>query len=487
MSSFSYETRTFTLDELITLVEEGRIALPDFQRGFVWDPSQVAELAESVMRGWPIGSLLLLEGPQPFETVPLRGLEQSSTNSPDYYLLDGQQRVTSLYRLLTGNHEGEYYVDLDPESAEPMAVRWSRLPTSRDDQLPVSLLWRIAHWDEEVPARFVSSFVNRIDELAPGFVSSKYSVPAIVMNNAIPLDGLTRIFETINRAGEPLDAFDLMVAVLRAGGFRLRDEWDRAVANDSDLSEMEADGVEVLKLIALWRWRDERLNPSGLRRRVLGVRQRDVLNLPADYVADHWGQAISSYAQALRELRREFGVLDRKSIPSLAMVIVLADMISRDLNAENRRLWYWRSIVKQSYGQGANTQVLADARGELEPLSTTEIEQNLSLLFDEPARRNRVLRLGLRGLLIRVNALSAVDGLPLGQRLVDVAVGEHGNWTARVLDRPLGELAIANAPVPREVVLSSEGLSSQGFSAEGYVSGRAKRVSQMIAKVGGSR
>lgn len=487
MSSFSYETRAFTLDELIALVEEGRIALPDFQRGFVWDPSQVAELAESVMQGWPIGSLLLLEGPQPFGTVPLRGLEQQISETPDLYLLDGQQRVTSLYRLLTGDHDGEYYVDLDPESPEPMAVRWSRKRTNHEDKVPVSLLWRIAHWGEEIPARFVSALDKRLDQIAPGFTSDTYSVPAIVMNNAIPLEGLTRIFETINRAGEPLDAFDLMVAVLRAGGFHLREEWDLAVSRDKDLAEMEADGVEVLKLIALWRWHDERRNPSKLRRRVLGVRQRDVLNLPADFVAKYWNEAITSYAKALRELREEFGVINRKSIPSLGMIIVLADMIHRDMGIEHRRLWYWRSIVTQSYSQGANTQVLADAREDWDPLSLTEVENHLKFSLDEPARRSRVLRLGLRGLLVLVGAVDVTDGTPLGARLTDVVVDGQCARSTRVLDVALGKLALANASVPREAALNPDGLKSQGFTNENSTLGREYCISRMIADVGGSR
>ena len=55
-----------TIDKLIQWIRSGRLALPDFQRDFVWNPGRVVELLDSVARQWPVGSLLLLSGPQPF-------------------------------------------------------------------------------------------------------------------------------------------------------------------------------------------------------------------------------------------------------------------------------------------------------------------------------------------------------------------------------------------------------------------------------------
>lgn len=66
-----FQQQQYAIDVLVQRVRTGRLALPDFQREFVWNPSRVVELIDSVSRQWPIGSLLLLSGPQPFAIRPI--------------------------------------------------------------------------------------------------------------------------------------------------------------------------------------------------------------------------------------------------------------------------------------------------------------------------------------------------------------------------------------------------------------------------------
>ena len=88
------------IDYVIQRVRTGRLALPDFQREFVWSPGQVVELLDSISRQWPIGSLLLLSGPQPFAFRAIEGAPATSGTELDLYILDGQQRVTALYHAI---------------------------------------------------------------------------------------------------------------------------------------------------------------------------------------------------------------------------------------------------------------------------------------------------------------------------------------------------------------------------------------------------
>lgn len=92
------------LTDLVQMVEDGKLAIPEFQRPFVWKPPAVADLLVSVARRWPIGTLLLLEGPQDFAVRPLA--EAPELNNVELLLLDGQQRMTALYRAL-GDHVGD--------------------------------------------------------------------------------------------------------------------------------------------------------------------------------------------------------------------------------------------------------------------------------------------------------------------------------------------------------------------------------------------
>src|SRR5687768_16478110 len=87
------------VDDMIERIEEGRLALPQFQRDFVWRPPQVVDLLLSVARRWPTGTFLFLDGPQDFAARPLD--EAPSLTSAEELILDGQQRMTALYHALS--------------------------------------------------------------------------------------------------------------------------------------------------------------------------------------------------------------------------------------------------------------------------------------------------------------------------------------------------------------------------------------------------
>lgn len=100
---------------LLQMIHNREMALPDFQRDFVWDPFATEELIESIISNYPAGSLLrikngtqLLFQPRAVEGAPPLAQEAR----PSYLVLDGQQRLTSLYQALHGVGEHRYYIDL---------------------------------------------------------------------------------------------------------------------------------------------------------------------------------------------------------------------------------------------------------------------------------------------------------------------------------------------------------------------------------------
>jgi len=116
---------------LVQQAHEGDICLPDFQRDFVWPPDQISDLLRSILRGYFIGSLLLLrcdKNQPPFSPALLRGAKQKHVNpQPELLLLDGQQRLTSLIYAMTAPNlplKGTklrrwFYVDLDKLTSNP--------------------------------------------------------------------------------------------------------------------------------------------------------------------------------------------------------------------------------------------------------------------------------------------------------------------------------------------------------------------------------
>lgn len=92
----------YLIKDLINDLERGRIRIPSFQRGFVWNPEQVAYFIDSIYRGFPFGSVLLWRTRNPLRTERNLGPYKLPNNEPEYpidYALDGQQRITSIFGI----------------------------------------------------------------------------------------------------------------------------------------------------------------------------------------------------------------------------------------------------------------------------------------------------------------------------------------------------------------------------------------------------
>jgi len=122
------ETHPKPLKLLLTQIHNGELALPDFQRDFVWEPGAVEELIESIMRAYPAGSLLFLKhSGEGFQVREFEGAPKlKSTMSTSYLVMDGQQRMTSLYQAFFGKGEHIFYLDIRElsESEDVEAAVW---------------------------------------------------------------------------------------------------------------------------------------------------------------------------------------------------------------------------------------------------------------------------------------------------------------------------------------------------------------------------
>jgi len=95
----TFDSTKRLLPELIKDITSGKIQLPDFQRGWVWDDDHVKSLLISIARSFPVGAVMLMEtgGEVRFETRPVEGVDPNDVKKdPDQLILDGQQRLTSL-------------------------------------------------------------------------------------------------------------------------------------------------------------------------------------------------------------------------------------------------------------------------------------------------------------------------------------------------------------------------------------------------------
>ena len=128
------EPQGLPFSSLISDIEKGNIKIPQFQRNFVWNKEKSAKLLDSIVKAYPIGTLIFWKTKEELRSIRnLGGIELPPTPEGDFinYVLDGQQRLTSLFASLKGlkivreDYEedySEFYVDLEAKEDEPIVI-----------------------------------------------------------------------------------------------------------------------------------------------------------------------------------------------------------------------------------------------------------------------------------------------------------------------------------------------------------------------------
>lgn len=242
------EARNKPIKDWFPIIEQGLIALPRFQRFEAWDRSRIAGVLENVVRepSLPIGALLVLDvgAEEPFHSRPISGAPPLAAN-PNMHLLDGQQRMTALWRSLTNNYPDlRLFISLEDE-AHPavetvrvwdrkgvMQPVWAHDPkqTLERKLIPAAILrpgndgeqvaqtwWKESGQDMQTWMA-ISKLRNRVASYSIPFLELPRSTDAIVA-----LD----VFINMNTSAAPLNDFDIVVAQLESAvGNSLHDMMD---------------------------------------------------------------------------------------------------------------------------------------------------------------------------------------------------------------------------------------------------------------------
>lgn len=474
-----YQSTQYTVDLLIQRIRTGRLALPDFQREFVWNPSKVVDLLDSVARRWPIGSLLLLSGPQPFAIRAIDHAPQISNNNLELYILDGQQRITSLFHAVNDVSDYCYYIDFNLlQIGDDDFIRWQRreqfeksYPTVKSRAngriATVKEVWELElffAWLEQLPPGEVgSNYVSLRERRLGGLQAKVYKVMAVELDQEIELEALARIFETLNRTGVRLSAFDLMVAALYPSGFRLRDAWEEALQKYGILREFDIDSNEVLKLISLLIRKFEGKPYSK------GVRQGDLLAIEKSLIRKYWDNALELYVKSLEYCKNHFGIICEEVMPTPSMALGVAIFLSENSTFTDRqkRAWWIDRLITQTYSQAANTRIISDTdninSGKIELIGNAPVI--IAELLDQPAKRNGLLLRGLSGLLVSKGAKDLLSGKLLKDQgqVCYCAIDENGVIRKLNASDPLRRLIITTQTTENQL---GKGKSIESLSAD---------------------
>ena len=379
-------------ENLLALIRAGwesRVVVPDFQRQFVWPRESVEELLESILNRYFVGTLLVLDTPAHNPMFPPRSFDGVSelggppppTAGTLRLILDGQQRLTSLFYamyeppipLRGTSNPYRFFVRLEPAMAGEMddavvgvSTAWTRgirnleeevagrralpLPVLADHRKFFPWLYSESSWDDESREK-LTVLHRRFND---------FMIPVVSLVPETGADNIVNIFERVNRTGIDLSLFDLMAARMYVKGLTeptLHDLW-RDFQNEQPQLATQISGETILRLITLLEGKE--LKKAAL----LGL---DALG--EDNFRRSWENATQAMTAAWERVRIEYGAYEPRLIPYGTMLVPMAAMLHH-LRAEKRpqiayrRLdtWYWTSVFAQRYESGVNTRSVADVQ-----------------------------------------------------------------------------------------------------------------------------
>lgn len=211
------ETHSFKFTALLNDIEQGLIKIPQFQRDFVWSKEQSARLMDSILKGYPIGTFILWKTKEKLRSIRnIGGVNLPATPEGDFieYVLDGQQRMTSLYASLNGvlikresksEDFSEIYIDLLASDDEEVVIT----DISNKEEGSIIKLTELLNGGLSLASKYDMKYHSKLDKYYKRIAS--YDFPAILIKNS-SIDIATEIFTRINIGGKKLSVFEIMVA-----------------------------------------------------------------------------------------------------------------------------------------------------------------------------------------------------------------------------------------------------------------------------------
>ena len=425
MIKSTFDSTKKSLRELLEKAAGGAVQLPDFQRGWVWGDEDIRGLLASISQSFPVGALMTLEtgGEINFKPRPVEGAPtEAQSAKPEALLLDGQQRITSLFQTTIRQTVVEtvnakkraikrwYYINIE-KALDPVANREEAIIGLPDNKRLTSNFGRDVHLDLSKPDSEYERLmfpVNQIftdrdwehgfedywrargdhdkrslyrkfyDEVIRAF--DHYQLPVITLAKETPKQAVCLVFEKVNTGGKKLDAFELLTAIYAADEFELRKDWygDPKTSVEGRLSRLrkhatldEIASTDFLQAIALLSTRDRRRNAeregrTGRDLPAVSCTRATILDLPLNAYTQYADQVERGFILAARFLKTQkiYRVKDvpykTQIVPLAAVLSALGDLWDQETVKTKIRRWFWCGIFGELYGSAIETRFAKD-------------------------------------------------------------------------------------------------------------------------------
>lgn len=362
----------YDLKKLVRLIESRHIAVPEFQRGFVWKTAQVKKLFDSLINQYPVGGFILWDTKK---NIDARTLDGEKLPKRKFLILDGQQRMASIFYLCRQQKflgvKDKFHQNCD--NRERDVIEFEKFFIGKDEN------GSVLEYGRDSSRKFdFGKFVR--------LVKKGYKFPVITVS----LDNYRRaieIFERINQAGTRISTESIFLSETwsaHSNIAKILRRWKRE--NNNSLTK-GIDTVMFIHVFALILQLKEKKNSEHID---IGIK---TLKKIADQIREDPGErynrlfedAVKSVARAVEYLKEEYKIVNLGELPSQTMITVLAVFfyyqkrsLSKIQLSESHK-WFWRSSLANRYiGSGYSQYVGADGR-KMRDLAERNVRLDISL------------------------------------------------------------------------------------------------------------
>lgn len=460
------------LRDLLDEIENNKLQLPDFQRGWVWEDNRIISLLASLTLGYPVGTIMLLDSGGEFK-FKCRSIEGNvvADKEPTRMILDGQQRMTSTFLSLrsknavntktdTGKPIKRYYyiniekalstntdredaifsvdehkqkrsdmgrvIDIDL-STEELEFQQKMVPLNLCSNFSEINNWRSKYSEYYKFDSKILEEYNNFDKLIIQPLLN-YRIPVIELKNTTPKEAVCQVFEKVNQGGVPLTVFELLTATFAADNYELRKDWEtikngseedneygkarKGFKNTSNLVDVgESSYLTAITLLN-----------SFLNGGTISCKRKDVLNLTLEDYKKHREMILDGYERASQFLIEQ-KIFSNDYIPYGNQITPLAVIcaIQKDFNnitVKNKiAKWFWCGVFGELYGSTTEARFAYDVpevnawinKNGPEPRTISESSFSTLRLFSMQNKGSAAYK-GIMALILKENCKDWIAG-----------------------------------------------------------------------------
>lgn len=414
----TFDTTKRLLPDILKDIVAGKIQLPDFQRGWVWDDSHIKSLLVSIGRSFPVGAVMLLEagGVSRFQVRPVENIQvPTPLPEPAELILDGQQRLTTLAQVLclnepvkTKTDKGKdtnryYYFHIPTALQGPEYLEDALLSVDEGQQIksnfgrqvdldlstrelecqqlyfPCNKILDWSGWLHDLNhfnSQALAIFLEFQSKVINTFTT--YQIPIIELKKETSKEAVCLVFEKVNTGGVPLSVFELVTASYASDGYNLRDDWfgsdvrviesrKERLAQQPLLTVVEnTDFLQAITLLYTLEQRRQDITTGRQQPRSVSAKRGFVLELPLEAYR-RWVDKVENGFKLAAHFLRQQAFYDVRELPYRTQLIPLAAVLAElgykwlepQIHSKLTR-WFWCGVLGEMYGGAVETRIAID-------------------------------------------------------------------------------------------------------------------------------